>query len=307
MNRSRQIFCLLFSMAIAGLCFPSWAENHGFENVEIKTIRVAEGVYMLLGQGGNIGVSAVEDGVFLIDDQFAPLTPKIQSAVSEISDQPIRFLINTHWHFDHTGGNENLGNEGVVIVAHDQVRERLKTDQVIEAFQKTIPASPKAALPVITFNDTTTFHLNGQTIHAFHVAPAHTDGDVIIHFREANVFHMGDTYFNGFYPFIDYSSGGSIDGMISAVEQVLALVDENTQIIPGHGPLSNRAELEAYRAMLVAVKTRIKHAIDQNVSLEQLLGCDAMADLDKQWGNGFLKPEQFKTIVYKGLLSRQEK
>ncbi len=185
-------------LSAAGAISPtaSLAQDQDFDAVEIETVPVAENVYMLLGEGGNIGVSAGEDGVFLIDDQFAPLTEKIVDAIATITPEPIRFLINTHWHFDHTGGNENLGNAGVVIVAHDEVYARISTDQFITAFQREIPASPAAALPVITFNDEATFHLNGQTIRAIHVDPAHTDGDSIIHFVEADVLHAGDTYFN---------------------------------------------------------------------------------------------------------------
>jgi cyclase len=177
---------------------PCWLKI--FENTQIQTIPVADGVYMLMGEGGNIGVSVGDDGVFLIDDEYAPLTDKVLSAVEELSDQPVRFLINTHWHSDHTGGNENLGRAGVVIVAHNNVRQRMSTDQFIESLGREVPASPSVALPIITFNDTVTFHLNDHEINAFHVAPAHTDGDSVVHFQDANVIHMGDTYFNGIYP-----------------------------------------------------------------------------------------------------------
>lgn len=279
----------------------SLAQEQDFEQVEIQTVPVTDNIYMLLGEGGNIGVSAGDDGVFLIDDQFAPLTAKIQAAIAELSDRPIRFLLNTHWHFDHTGGNENLGNAGVVIVAHDEVYTRMSTEQFIEAFQQTVPASPPAALPVITFNDTATFHLNGQTIHAFHVEPAHTDGDTVIHFREADVIHAGDIYFNGLYPFIDSSSGGSVTGMIRGAEQILALAREDTQIIPGHGPLSTRAELEAYRQMLVEVRVLTESAIANGLSLEEFLASNPTAQYDATWGQGFLSPEQFQTIVYQDL------
>ena len=291
------------ALGIAGLSIgtASPAQEQDFDAVEIQTVPVAENVYMLLGEGGNIGVSAGEDGVFMIDDQFAPLTEKIRAAIATFSDEPIRFLVNTHWHFDHTGGNENLGEAGVVIVAQDEVYTRMSTDQFIEAFQREVPPSPPAALPVITFNDTATFRLNGQTMHAFHVEEAHTDGDTVIHFVEADVIHAGDTYFNGFYPFIDTSSGGSLTGMISAAEEILALSGENTQIIPGHGPLSNREELEAYRQMLVDMRVRTESAIAQGLSLEEFLASDPSADYDEDWGDGFLAPEQFLTIIYEDL------
>lgn len=277
------------------------AQEQDFTQVEIETVPVAENVYMLVGEGGNIGVSAGEDGVFLVDDQFAPLTEKITSAIAAITSEPIRFLVNTHWHFDHTGGNENLGNAGVVIVAHEEVYTRMSTDQFIEAFQREIPASPAAALPVITFNDEATFRLNGETIRAYHVDPAHTDGDTILHFVEADVIHAGDTYFNEMYPFIDTSSGGSITGMISAAETILALAGEETKIIPGHGPLSTRADLEAYRAMLVEVRLRTESAIAQGMTLEAFIASNPTADYDEALGGGFLSTENFLTIVYQDL------
>ena len=301
MGLVRQVMAAMIGLGAVSIGTVTLAQTQDFEQVEIQTIPVAENIYMLLGEGGNIGVFTGDDGVFLIDDQFAPLIAKIQAAIALLSDQPIRFLINTHWHADHTGGNENLGEAGVVIVAHDQVRARLSTEQFVEAFQRRVPPSPDQALPVITFNDTATFHLNGQTIHAFHIPTAHTDGDTVIHFREADVIHTGDIYFNGVYPFIDVSSGGSITGMISATEQVLALVGEDTQIIPGHGPLSNRVELEAYRQMLVTVRVRTQAALSQGLSLEEFLASNPTADYDATWGQGFLKPEQFLTIVYQSL------
>lgn len=277
------------------------AQDQDFSQVEIETIPVAEDVYMLTGEGGNIGVAVSEDGVLLVDDQFAPLTEKIEAAVADISDLPIQFLINTHWHFDHTGGNENLGNAGVVIVAHDEVYTRMSTEQTIEAFQRTVPPSPDAALPQITFNDTATFHLAGKTIKGMHVESAHTDGDTVIHFPDVNVIHTGDVYFNGIYPFIDASSGGSIAGMIRAVEKTLSLADDETKIIPGHGALSNRQELEAFRDMLVDVKLRTEKAIAEGLTLEEYIASKPTADYDEAWGGGFLKPEDFITIVYNSL------
>ncbi len=289
---------ILTGIVIAGaLCLPVSAQTD-WSQVEIKTIAVAPGIYMLEGAGGNIGVSAGDDGVVLIDDQFAPLTDKIRDAVTKISDQPIRFLFNTHWHSDHTGGNENFGKADTLLVAHDNVRKRLKAGGVVDFFKSDNPPAPEAALPVVTFDQTVTFHLNGGEIHAFHVPPAHTDGDAVIHFRQDNVVHMGDLYFNGMYPFIDYSSGGSIDGMIAAADRVLTMIDDDTHIIPGHGPLSNRSELAAYVEMLRGVRAAIAPLVDAGMSLEEVIAAKPTAAFDETWAKGFIPADGFAKIVF---------
>lgn len=292
----------LLVLAAYGLGSPApGARAQTAQDVQIQTLEAGPGVYMLIGQGGNIGVSAGEDGVFLVDDQFAPLTEKITAAIRAFSNAPIRFVLNTHWHQDHTGGNENLGAAGALIVAHDNVRKRMSVEQFLEAFDRRYPPSPKGALPVVTFSQAVTFHLNGDEIHAFHIAGAHTDGDAIIHFRNANVVHMGDTYFNGFYPFIDVSSGGSIDGMIKAAEMALGMIDDNTKIIPGHGALSNRAELKVYRDMLVGVRDAIAAEVAKGKGQDAVVAAKPTARFDAKWGGGFLNPEAFTRIVYSDL------
>ncbi|MEA5471908.1 MBL fold metallo-hydrolase [Spirulina sp. 06S082] len=301
---SRQLFqkCAIALVNLGAIFItasPLLAQD--FENAEIKTIPVDDGIYMLRGVGGNLGLLVGEDGIFLIDDEYAPLSEKVMAAIAAISDRPIRFVINTHWHSDHTGGNENLGRAGTIIVAHDNVRERMSTEQFLEILDRTLPASPPAALPTITFNDTVTFYLNDNEISALHVDFAHTDGDSIIHIRDANIIHTGDIYFNGAYPFIDVDSEGSINGVLAAVEKLLQIVDDRTKIIPGHGPLSNRSELISYRNMLLAVRDRVTTAILAGMSVEEFLASDPTADFDPTWGNGFLKPEQFLRIVYADL------
>ncbi|MCH8960879.1 MAG: MBL fold metallo-hydrolase, partial [Bacteroidetes bacterium] len=208
------------------------------------------------------------------------------------------FVVNTHWHFDHTGGNENMGAAGAILVAHENVRARMSVDQFMKAFDRAVPASPPGALPVITFTDAMTFHWNGDDLHVFHVDPAHTDGDAIIHFKGANAVHMGDTYFSGMYPFIDVGSGGSIDGMIAAADEVLALADDATKIIPGHGPLSNKAELHAYRDMLATARDRIHALISEGKSQEEVVAAKPTSDLDAEWGGGFMQPDVWVGIVY---------
>ncbi len=294
--------CRYFLVFLSILVLPgTQAQEDKFAGVEIKTHQVVPGIYMLVGKGGNIGVSAGADGVFMIDDQFAPLTDRITAAVAALSDQPIRFLVNTHWHGDHTGGNENLGNQGVLIVAHDNVYVRMSGDTEIAAFNTVVPASPKVALPVITFNDNVTFRLNGEEISVVHYRNSHTDGDSVIHFRNANVIHTGDIWFNGFYPFIDVSSAGSIDGIISSVKTLLALTDDNTRIIPGHGSLSDKQGLQGYLEMLETVRDRMNKLIAEGISLEEIIELKPNADYDAALGNGFINPEQFLRILYSDL------
>ena len=277
------------------------AQEDGFAGVEIKTEQVAPGIYMLVGAGGNIGVSAGEDGVFMIDDQFAPLTDRITAAIAALTDRSIRFVINTHWHYDHTGGNENLGKQGSLIVAHDNVYQRMSTDTEIGAFNQVVPAAPKAALPVITFNDNVTFRLNSEEIRAVHYSRSHTDGDSVIQFVNANVFHTGDIWFNGFYPFIDVSSGGSIDGVIGSIRKLVDLADDNTRIIPGHGPLGDKQGLQDYLEMLETVRDRMNKLIAEGKSLEQIIELRPNADYDDAMGKGFINPEKFLQILYSDL------
>lgn len=271
------------------------------DTTRITATRLAEGVYVLMGEGGNIGLSTGPNGAFLIDDEYAPLTDRIRATVDSLCACPVRFVLNTHWHRDHTGGNENLGKAGVLIVAHENTRKRMSVEQFIEAFDAHVPAAPAGALPVVTFSDTITFHLNGDDIRAYHVAPAHTDGDVIIHFTHANVFHMGDTYFNGFYPFIDVGTGGTINGMIAAADRVLAEADAGTKIIPGHGPVSGRTELAAYRDMLVGVRDKVRPMVKAGRSLAQVQAARPSAKWDSTWGNAFFTPEQFVAVVFQSL------
>jgi cyclase len=279
----------------------AFAQQEDFSQVQVNATPVAGSVSMLQGEGGNIGVSVGPDGVFLVDDEFAPLVPKIRAAVAKLSPKPIRFVINTHFHGDHTGGNALLGESGVVLVANDNVRKRMSTEQ-FRSFSKTkVPPAPAVALPMITFAESLTFHLNGDDVEVIHVAPAHTDGDSVVWFRKANVVHVGDLLFNGLYPFIDFGSGGSIDGVVAAADRLLARMDDQTRIIPGHGPLASKAELQRYRDMLATIRDRIRKGIEAGKTLDQVVASKPTAEFDAAWGGGFLKPDAFVALLYGGL------
>ncbi len=271
---------------------------------EITTLAVVEGIHLLTGGGGNVAVCSGDDGLFVIDDKLQPLSQKLRSAISKLSTQPIRFVLNTHWHGDHTGGNQTLAREGAILVAHENVRTRLSEDQFNSAFKRKTPASPEQAWPIVTFSQDIRFHLGDFEIEVVHVDPAHTDGDAIVFFEKANVVHTGDTYFNGFYPYIDTASGGTTAGMIAAVDRVLARSDEHTKIIPGHGALSNKAELEAYREMLSAIRQRVAKEASAGKSREEVVATRPTRDFDAKWGGGFISPDLFARIVYEGLPPR---
>jgi glyoxylase-like metal-dependent hydrolase (beta-lactamase superfamily II) len=277
-------------LAISSLLAVAAHAQDDFSNVQIETVPVAPGVFMLVGQGGNIGVSTGKDGAFVIDTQFAPLSDKIQAAVTAAGGGPIEYVINTHWHGDHVGGNANFANAGAVVMAHDNVRVRMVGD-----------GADAAALPVVTFPDRMSFHWNGNDVNLIHVAPAHTDGDSIIHFTNLNVFHMGDTFFNGAYPFVDVDSAGSFDGVIAAADAVLARSNAATRIIPGHGALANRADLETYVTVLKTIRSRFQSLIDEGRSEDQVVAADVTSEWDATWGTGFMSPERFTRLAYQSL------
>ncbi|SNR16483.1 MBL fold metallo-hydrolase [Tenacibaculum jejuense] len=280
--------------------FSSFAQKR---EVKIEPIKITENIYMLKGQGGNIGLFVGEDGAFMIDDQFAHLTPKILKAIRDITPKQVKYLINTHWHGDHTGGNQNMSKEGAVIISHKNVRKRMGMESVVRG--KTKPPSPKEALPVITFTEDMMVHFNGENVLISHVHEAHTDGDAHIYFTKSNVLHMGDTYFQGKYPFIDLSSGGSIDGYIASAEKALLLIDDKTIVIPGHRELSNKKELSAYKDMLVMLRDRIKTKIKEGKSIEEVKNDTSITKEydDKKYGDWFITSEGIRETIYKSLTS----
>jgi glyoxylase-like metal-dependent hydrolase (beta-lactamase superfamily II) len=262
-----------------------------FSDVVITSEKLTENVYVLFGAGGNIGLAIGEDAAYLIDDQFGPLTEKIVAHVQTITDKPINFVLNTHVHGDHTGGNENLANAGAMIIAHENVRKRM-----IEADEP----RPQEAWPVVTFNDKMTLHLkNGRSVHAMHVNPAHTDGDTYYYFPQDNVIHMGDNFFSGRYPYIDLSSGGDIDGLISNTTMALELIDEETKIIPGHGSVSSKADLKEYTEILSILRERIIAARSSGKSLEEVQKMGISKEWDESHGQGFINADRIVEFIYK--------
>ena len=271
--------------------------------ISYKSTELAKGLYMLEGEGGfaggNLGLSIGEDGVVLIDDGLPPLTGTLLAAIGKLTPAPVRFVINTHVHGDHTGGNEALGKSGATIVAHDQLRERLVKDGWTTA-EGPQPA-PADALPVVTFSDSVTFHLNGRAAFVFHVARAHTDGDAVIHFPDDNVIHTGDVMFNGLFPYIDLDSGGSVDGYIAAQERILGLADEQTRIIPGHGPLAGKKELQAAVDMLKGARERVRALIVAGKSEAEIVAANPLADYHDKWNWGFITTERMTKTLYRAL------
>lgn len=268
----------LVSLTFAGCTFA----QQDFSNVEIVPHHVAGSVYYLEGRGGNIGLSIGEDGIVMIDDQFAPLTDKIVAAIRSLNDGEIRFLINTHVHGDHTGGNENLGNMGVSILARDEVRVRLAQQ------------APEAALPVLTYSDTITIHLNGEEVHAFSVPPAHTDGDTFIHFKDSDVVHAGDVFRTTAFPVIDTNNGGTLKGTLEALGRLIGVAGPNTKILPGHGVVSSREDVMGFRDMVLDVSGQVADLLQRNMSYEQVSAADPTAVYNAQYGD----PDRFLRALY---------
>jgi cyclase len=267
----------------------------------IKTTKLYDNVYLLQGAGGNIALQTGADGNVLIDSSYATAVPHILEAVAAVSKSPADALINTHWHVDHTDGNEGLHAAGYTIFAHQKTRERLSTSQTIAAFHTTFPPVPTGALPVITFDDSMHAWHNGDSMDLVHFDPAHTDTDIYIHFHNADVLHLGDIYFNGMYPFIDESTGGRIDGMIRGAQTGLSVAGENTKIIPGHGPLGTKADLQKYHDVLSAIRDKVAALKASGASEQEAVAKKPTADFDAVWGKGFMNPDTFVGIVYRTL------
>jgi glyoxylase-like metal-dependent hydrolase (beta-lactamase superfamily II) len=285
------------------LAFPVLAiAQDDYSKVEIKATKVSGNVYMLEGSGGNIGVSIGVDGILIVDDEFAPLAEKIKAALKNLGEGKLKFILNTHWHVDHTGGNAPLGKEATII-AHDNVRKRLSTEQRLEFFKQTVPASPSEAWPVITFDQSLSVHFNGEEIKVIHFPHGHTDGDSVIFFTTSNVVHMGDDFFAGRFPFVDLDSGGSVQGMAKNVGEIIPKLPAGVKLIPGHGPISTIDDLKAYHRMLLETTEIVRKKIAAKKSLEQVKK-EGLPAAWKSWGEGFVKTDQWLELVYRSLTKK---
>jgi glyoxylase-like metal-dependent hydrolase (beta-lactamase superfamily II) len=271
--------------------------QQNFDTVKIQSVRVTENIYMLKGSGGNIGVLIGEDGTLMIDDQFAPLSNKINGAIKTLHPGEIRFLINTHIHGDHSGGNENFKRMGSTVVAHDHVRERMSKEQVNKAMNRTTPPREKDALPIITFSDKMNFHLNNEDIELIHLGGGHTDGDVIVKFKTANVFHMGDAFVRYGYPYIDGSNGGSFNEFIATLDKAMALMDDNSKIIPGHGELATKADIKILRDKLADIRDQVFAALKKGKKVEEISSLGITDKYDAELGKGFLKGKDYVLMI----------
>jgi len=278
------------------LATPARAQQD-FSKVEIKTTHVAGNVYMLEGSGGNIGVSVGSDGVLIVDDQFAPLADKIRDALRKLGSDKPRFILNTHWHGDHTGGNETFGRDGT-IVAHTNVRKRLSTKQ--ELFGSAVEPLAKAGLPVITFDESLSVHFNGEEIRVLHLPHGHTDGDSVIYFTRSNVIHMGDDMFMGMFPFVDLDHGGDVEGMARNVARVIADAAPDAKFIPGHGPLSTLDNVKTYHRMLVETTDLVRKKIAEGRTLDQIKA-EGISDPWKSWGEGFIKTDRWLETIHRSM------
>ncbi len=286
---------------------PAEAPKGPFDGAKIATEKLRDNLYAISGPGGNMAVLFGDDGGLLVDCGVSARAKGIKAAIAELSPKPLRTLVNTHWHFDHTGGNEFFGKAGLVIVAHENCRKRLSTEQNLAFLNMKFPPSPAVALPVVTFNDSLTLYRNGEELHIVAVPPAHTDGDAILHYRKANVIHMGDLFFNGMYPVIDPSSNGTIDGMVGAIDRALKMADADTKIIPGHGAIASSKELKEARDLLVTIKEAVAPLVKAGKTLDEVIAAKPTKTLDDKYGKGFVNSEMLMRMVYPSIKAGGEK
>ncbi|MGI9066283.1 MAG: MBL fold metallo-hydrolase [Pyrinomonadaceae bacterium] len=292
-------FLPIFAIMVMCLCSAHKAHAQDFSKVEIKATKVAGNVYMLEGSGGNIGVSVGPDGILIVDDQFAPLADKIKAALKTLGEGKLKFVLNTHWHGDHTGGNAVFGPEAPII-AHDNVRKRLATEQKSEFFKRTTPASPKEALPVITFGESLSVHFNGEEIRVIHFPHGHTDGDSVIFFTGSNVVHMGDDFFANRFPFVDLESGGTVRGLIKNLGEIIPKLPAGVKLIPGHGPISTVDDLKLYHRMIQETTEIVRQKMESGKTLTQIKA-EGLPEEWKPWGTGFIKTDVWIETIHRSL------
>lgn len=300
--KHRNIFAIIASLAVTA-AFISFSYAQEQSKVQVGVEKLAENLYMLRDSGGkgNTVVLTGSDGVLMIDTKVESSVDQLLAKIKELSNTPIRFAIITHWHFDHVGGNQKVAEAGATIIAHKNVRKHMGMAHDMQMLNTKVPPSPETARPMVTFTREMTFHLNGEDVRVFHLEPGHTDGDAVIYFKNANVIHMGDLYFEGLYPYIGIYSGGSINGMIKVIHQILPMIDANTKVVPGHGPVSNKAQLEKYVLMLTTIRNNVRRLMHQGHTLEEVIAAKPTRAFDSKWGQGFLPPDQFARLVYMDL------
>ncbi|MEJ2655820.1 MAG: MBL fold metallo-hydrolase [Desulfobacterales bacterium] len=302
LRKHRNIFAIIgiFVIVLVSVSFLYAKEQ---TEVQIGAEKLAENLYMIWDSGGkgNTVVLTGDDGVLMIDTKVENSVDALLAKIAELSKKPVRFAIITHWHFDHVGGNEKVAKTGATIIAHENVRKHMSIAHDMKMLNTKVPPSPETARPLLTFAKEITFHLNGEDVKVFHVGPGHTDSDAVIYFQNANVIHMGDLYFEGLYPYIGVYSGGSINGMIQVIHQILPMIDGKTKVVPGHGPLSNKAKLQQYVSMLTAIRDNVRRLMQEGNTMEEVIAAKPTQAFDEKWGKGFLPPDQFAKLVYMDL------
>ncbi len=296
MSKNRFLATAVLSWFAAG----ALAQAPEYTKVEYRNEKLTDNLFVLFGGGGNIAVLTGPDGSLVVDSDVPEMSAKMRAAVSLVSDRPARFLVNTHYHFDHAGGNPTLGRGNVVIVAQENVRQRLSGKQTLkqDGIDLTFDPTPREGLPLVTFEDGLQFHVNGEDVSVVHVAHAHTDGDAFVFFEKANVLHTGDLMMSVGYPIVDAGNGGSLDGLIAGHERIIKLCNDKTRVIPGHGPVVGKADLQAYRDMLVSIRQRVADLMRKGRSVEEVVAAHPSREFDERWGKGFYKPDLFVQRVF---------
>jgi cyclase len=302
LKKYRNIFAIIGSLVMV-LVSMSFLYAQEQVEVQVGVEKLGEKLYMFWDSGGkgNTVVLTGDDGVLMIDTKVENSVDKLLAKIAELSEKPIRFAIITHWHFDHVGGNEKVAKTGATIIAHENVRKHMSIEHDMKLLNTKVSPSPEIARPMVTFKKEITFHLNGEDVKVFHLEPGHTDGDAVIFFQNANVIHMGDLYFEGLYPYIGIYSGGSINGMIKVINQILPMIDENTKVVPGHGPVSNKARLQKYVSMLTTIRDNVSRLMQEGNTMDKVIATKPTRAFDEKWGKGFLPPDQFAKLVYMDL------